>query len=269
MLAMFFKPSSEFVTHQKILPQSSLESKEQDDNIVSCTCARNDKTEKKIMLPPVCSKIVTVLNDQNEKQIRLKKLQEEEKINKIKNNPCLKQSRSYEIQNKILFSIMWLCFLPIARVIQLFIRTIRFAVGELTFDKFLFYVNLPGLKLLVNFLVSIIFISLIIHRLLGCIVGFFVRLGLRKTLKNNGRYDIHIGWISYRGIFDLNQIVIRDLMWRNPPEFKRTPFLIHCKAIAISFNPMDIFRLIVGQSNRIVFDEIVIDSLQVYFERGN
>jgi hypothetical protein len=141
-------------------------------------------------------------------------------------------------------------------------------IGELTVEKFLFYVNVPGIKMMLYVVASIFMISLIIHRLLACIIGITLRAYFRKSLKNTGKYDIHFGWISYRGVFDLNQLVVRDITWRNPPEFSRTPFLLHCKAIAVSFSPVDFFNLIVGSSNRIAFDEITIDSLEIYFERG-
>lgn len=58
------------------------------------------------------------------------------------------------------------------------------------------------------------------HRLAAVIVGLILRIALRKRLIPDGTFTIHMGWFSYRGPFDGSQIVISNLMWRNPPLFR-------------------------------------------------
>ena len=198
---------------------------------------------------------------------RDKHLTEQEKIEKSKNDTHLKQSRLIESQNKNLLIIMWICISPMGRVLQLLVRFLR---GFVTMNDIFTYVNVPVVKMLLYIAVSLFLISLFIHRLLGAILGIMLRSYLRKSIVNkNGRYDIHFGWISYRGIFDLNQIVIRDFMWRNPPEFGKTPYLIRCKVIAVSFSLPMLINMILNNFNKIVLGEVLIDSLEVYFERGS
>lgn len=202
-----------------------------------------------------------------EKNKRSKQLTEAEKIEIAKNDTHLKQSRIVESQNKNLLIVMWICISPMSRILQLLVRYLR---GIVTMNDIFNYVNKPVVQIVLYIAVSFLVISLFIHRLLGAIVGIILRSYLRKSVVNKtGRYDIHFGWISYRGIFDLNQILIRDFMWRNPPEFEKTPYLIRCKAIAISFSLPVLINMILNNFNKIVLGEILIDSLEVYFERGS
>lgn len=64
---------------------------------------------------------------------------------------------------------------------------------------------------------ALLIIGLVAHRIAAFILGVIIRRILSKTFKYTGRFDIHIGWISYRGIFDGNQLIIRNIVWRNPP----------------------------------------------------
>ena len=46
------------------------------------------------------------------------------------------------------------------------------------------------------------------------------------------------GWISYRGFLDVNQLVLHNVMWRNPPAFADTPFLLRIRQLQVSFHPL-------------------------------
>lgn len=109
---------------------------------------------------------------------------------------------------------------------------------------------------------------LIGHRVVGYILGLILRVVLRKSFQaaSDGKFEIYIGWVSYRGFLDRNQLVISNIMWLNPPEFRKSPYLLRCRELSVSFNFWDMVDTI-RYLKAIKFEEIVIDSLEVYFER--
>jgi hypothetical protein len=106
------------------------------------------------------------------------------------------------------------------------------------------------------------------HRILGYSLGFLIRRLLRKSFENNGKFDIHFGWVSLRGILDRNQIVIHNVVWRNPPEFKNSPFLLHIKELSVSVDPSDIISTIRDPSS-VKIEEIVIDGVEIFIEKSD
>jgi len=138
--------------------------------------------------------------------------------------------------------------------IALYTTTITVAANYTTFKE--------TMKLATFFLV----LYFLAHRLAAVVVGLILRICLRKRLIPDGSFTIHFGWISYRGPFDSSQLVFANIMWRNPPIFKRTPYLLFCKRLSVSFTLWNLGKMIF-YGREIIFDEIVIDGLVVYFDR--
>lgn len=126
----------------------------------------------------------------------------------------------------------------------------------------------PKLQIIAQTLLIGFIFFLISHRVIGYLLGLILRVILRKSFQaaSDGKFEIYIGWVSYRGLLDRNQLVISNLMWLNPPEFKKSPFLLRCSEISVSFNFWDMINT-VRFVKAIKFEEIIIDSLEVYFER--
>lgn len=115
------------------------------------------------------------------------------------------------------------------------------------------------------------FLWLVAHRIAGYILSIFLRFILRKHCcsigsADNGVFDVHIGWVSYRGFWDHNELTIRHLVWFNHPIFNRTPYLLRIKELTISF---DISALIstLRSGSSLKFDHVLVDGVELYFER--
>lgn len=142
----------------------------------------------------------------------------------------------------------------------------------------LYYCNVPSdqpyfaspatIKAVIRTLSFMAFFILTAHRILASIAGVVLRVMLRGRFQSDGSFDIYCDWVSYRGFWDKNELVFGNLLWRNPPEFKKTPFLLACRELKVSFDLHDLFQTIL-YLKAIKFDEIVIDGLEVYFERNH
>lgn len=108
------------------------------------------------------------------------------------------------------------------------------------------------------------------HRVLGYIAGLGLRLFLRWLFKvpltQTGVFDIHFSWISWRGFLDKNEVVIRHGIFRNPPSFNKTPFLLYVKEITVSFDLFEFIKLC-AYGKEIVFDMVLLDNVEIFFER--
>lgn len=131
-----------------------------------------------------------------------------------------------------------------------------------------YFVTPSTLKAVIHTLSFSVFVWLTSHRIFASVVGGLIRMLLRGTYTSDGSFDIYCDWISYRGIWDKNELVFSNLVWRNPPEFKKTPFLLACRELKVSFNLFALFQTILYVKS-IKFDEIVIDGLEIYFERNH
>ena len=89
---------------------------------------------------------------------------------------------------------------------------------------------------------------------------------MQKELVNYGQYDIHIGWASYRGFLDKNQVVLSNVVWRNPPQYDKSPYMLRIKELSVSFSIMALYRTI-KYGKVLSFDQVIIDSVEVYFEK--
>lgn len=120
----------------------------------------------------------------------------------------------------------------------------------------------------------ILFLALFGHRFLGYIAGFILRGLLRQTwIEQSEIWNIHFGWIAYRGLIDHQQIVFHDVIWLNPAEFNQTPFIVYVKEITISVGIVDLVTILRGMSDlpalTIHIDEITIDGAELYIERAS
>eukprot|EP00597_Dinobryon_sp_UTEXLB2267_P001207 CAMPEP_0170073806 /NCGR_PEP_ID=MMETSP0019_2-20121128/11181_1 /TAXON_ID=98059 /ORGANISM="Dinobryon sp., Strain UTEXLB2267" /LENGTH=490 /DNA_ID=CAMNT_0010283619 /DNA_START=660 /DNA_END=2132 /DNA_ORIENTATION=+ len=106
------------------------------------------------------------------------------------------------------------------------------------------------------------------HRALGMIVGWYIRVMLGNTAEN-GKFDIHIGWIGLRLGLDKNQIVISGIVWKNAPRFKSTPCFIYIKEVTLTISTKFIYRVLCALKLRgaVQIDELTVDHLHVYIEK--
>lgn len=79
---------------------------------------------------------------------------------------------------------------------------------------------------------AIFYFCLLAHRLVAYLIGFIVRRILRKQFwEDSGTFNIHIGWISYRGFMDRQEVILSNVIWLNPPGYDKTPYLLHIKEV--------------------------------------
>lgn len=129
-----------------------------------------------------------------------------------------------------------------------------------------------ALQLSISCMFIMIVLTFTIHRILGYIAGFVARYMLATKVSGKsmndpkGIWNIHIGWISYRCFLDHNEVVIHHALWRNPKDFNRSPYLIMFKELSASFDLLELIELI-RTGKDIKFDQIVLDGVEIYFER--
>lgn len=108
--------------------------------------------------------------------------------------------------------------------------------------------------------VVLILITFTIHRLLGFLVGTIIRYYLND---NSGKYDIHVEWLSLR-LIDKNELILSNIYWKNPPNYQ-SPFLLHVREASVTFD-LNIYTII-RDKNILKFNEIVLDGIEIYFEK--
>lgn len=115
-------------------------------------------------------------------------------------------------------------------------------------------------------IVIIVFVSMF-HRLLG----FFATWYLKKILggENGGKFDLNFSWIALRLGLDQNQILISQLIWKNPSNFLSTPYFFKIEDISITFDFLSVFRSILMGNKKvsIKIEEIKIGDIKVYIEK--
>ena len=77
-----------------------------------------------------------------------------------------------------------------------------------------------------------------------------------------------MAWVSVRGIVDRVEIVLHDVIWLNHPHFTQSPFLLYTKEIRVSFQPIHTIYAL-RYLGGLKIDEVVIDSMEVFFERAD
>ena len=131
-------------------------------------------------------------------------------------------------------------------------------------------VNILGLTTMQVLLYALAF-AVIAHRLIAYIAGLIIRIVLRNQMSYNGKYDIHIGWISYRGILDRCEVVIHNLVWRNPSEhFHRSPYILHVKEVSVSIRTADLIAMLRDPYNGVIkVHQVLIDTVEVFIEKSD
>ena len=66
-----------------------------------------------------------------------------------------------------------------------------------------------------------------IHRVIGYVTGFVIRAIMNGTTEYTGSWDIHIAWINTNINREELRIEFRNVVWRNHPEFYRSPVSIY------------------------------------------
>jgi len=95
-----------------------------------------------------------------------------------------------------------------------------------------------------------------------------LRSYFQNKYENTDCWDMHFGWVSYRGFLDLNELRFHDIIWRNPSSFIKTPFLMHIKSVTISFDITTVFAA-ATMSGPLKILNIIIDSPEVYIEKAD
>ena len=170
-------------------------------------------------------------------------------------------SRDYEKENYIytivvIFAIGgWVC--------TMLVRLFQYVVlGQ--------SVNILGLTTMQVLLYALAF-AVIAHRLIAYIAGLIIRIVLRNQMSYNGKYDIHIGWIAYRGILDRCEVVIHNIVWRNPSEhFHRSPYILHVKEVSVSIRTADLIALLRDPYNAVIkLHQVLIDTVEIFIEKSD
>jgi hypothetical protein len=86
-------------------------------------------------------------------------------------------------------------------------------------------------KFWIRFLISIVIFFASFHRLLGKLFSFYVRWRLGR--KRVGSFLVEVEWIGIRLGFDRNEILLHNIMFRNPPAFTDTPFFVSVEDVLI------------------------------------
>lgn len=126
------------------------------------------------------------------------------------------------------------------------------------------------LKTVVITMISVLVFTTLSHQLATGLLQLYIRIFLSRSFLRNGIYDICIEWVSYRGFINLNQIVIHNLVWRNPATHTKTPYLLYVKELTVSFSLLDFISFTrSGRLKSLKFGEITIDTIDIFFERAD
>ena len=149
---------------------------------------------------------------------------------------------------------------------QLFWMTLASLLGNFLVAFFRLIFTGRGVSIL-EFSAALIFFVIISHRLLAYISGGILRYILRGDLISAGRWDIHFGWVSYRGFMDRNQLVLHNVIWLNPPSYNKTPFFLHIKEIVVSFSLLDIISF-ARFFKALRLEMVMVDGVELFIERS-
>jgi len=127
-----------------------------------------------------------------------------------------------------------------------------------------------GDLLAVQATVSLLLLLAAIHRALGFVGALFLRRWLQNWLcKELDAYDLHVGWLSLRGIFDRQELVIGDLVWRNPRGFTTTPYFLYVREVTLGLSASNIYEFIIyKKGTALKIEKFVLDSVEIHFESG-
>lgn len=168
-------------------------------------------------------------------------------------------SEVYEAQN----NYITITFLSSFIVWFLFVctRVTKYFLGHLKPHEPVFISS--TLQCLLYFIV----ILFMMHRLLACILGMGLRMYLTKSLRNNGKFDIHIGWASIRGLVDTVEVVLHHVVLRNPVGFNQTPYVLFIKKIHFVFPTTSLLQFL-WHRHVLKLDEVCVYTVELFAERA-
>ena len=177
-------------------------------------------------------------------------------------------SKQYEAQNMTLFFcvVITIFVILLGWILKLFQYLFKLEIANKYWNAKTSVYAAVGQTIFILFA-----LSQTAHRLVAHALGVILRYALRQSYTANRHlFDIHIGWVSYRGFMDHNQLVIHNILWRNPPEFKDTPYLLRIRQLSVSFNPFNLVSFHKnGELKGLEFGDILIDGFELYFEKAN
>ena len=116
----------------------------------------------------------------------------------------------------------------------------------------------------VELLVVFVVLFLFIHRVLGYLLGVYLRSICDPD--RIGIYAFHFDWVSLRVGLDQNMVVLHGFRWDNPALFKKTPYLLRINEVSLVIDAMSVYGAIVhGKSIKI--PSIRIDQADIFVER--
>ena len=136
--------------------------------------------------------------------------------------------------------------------------------GIFEYIKTVLFNSIFTTKFALEIIMAVVFIQLVIHRILGFILGTYLTNLLGTP---NGAFQFQFKWIAIRPGYDHNEIVIHQFIWKNPPRFKETDYFVMVKQLVIRFDIVSVINAIrYGQD--IVLHYVEIDSIDVFIEKG-
>lgn len=123
---------------------------------------------------------------------------------------------------------------------------------------------------------TIIFVSvcsIYFHRVLGFVIGVYLR-SLLSTPK--GGFLMYFDWIALRIGYDHNEIVVHGFEWRNPPKYQveRSRYFLYVRKLSLQFDLRSLVDAILQREDRFGNKSplrvwaLEIDGLDVRIERG-
>ena len=123
---------------------------------------------------------------------------------------------------------------------------------------------------------TVIFVSvcsIYFHRVLGFVLGVYLRF-LLSTPK--GGFLMYFDWIALRIGYDHNEIVVHGFEWRNPPKYQveRSRYFLYVRKLSLQFDLRSLVDAILQREDRFGNKSplrvwaLEIDGLDVRIERG-
>jgi len=123
-----------------------------------------------------------------------------------------------------------------------------------------------NLKTIMEVITCLLLFVFTYHRLLAYVSLWFIRLWLSRSIFYTGAFDAHCEWIAVRGMFPNIEVVIRNFCWRNPAQFKKTPYLLYCQHFRIQLNLYNWYKTFrYGRTCK--YGSIEVVSLEIFHEK--
>mmetsp|Transcript_5768 Transcript_5768/g.5960 ORF Transcript_5768/g.5960 Transcript_5768/m.5960 type:complete len:569 (-) Transcript_5768:244-1950(-) len=120
-------------------------------------------------------------------------------------------------------------------------------------------------------LFMMICIGLVVHRILGYVTSVILRNILGKHFVHDPyAYNISIGWLSFRGILDKQEIVLHDLTLLNHSSFRKSPFVLYVKELTVTLKLIDVYSFLKQRERSCLrIERVLMETVEVYFERSD